>query len=424
MNNLIEKALSKIFPSLDRQIWVLVVGRFLSMVGTGFTMFYAAVYFESKVGLAAWQVGLGLGLSQAPGLIGRIYGGTLADSPLWGRRKTIVLSMSFCAAGAFLLSVAMGFWTFLGANLVKGFGVGLFWPASESLIADLTDKKQRVEAYALNRLADNTGLGIGVVLGGLLLNFTGAFRMLFVIDGLSYLVFLFVLLKLVGESIPHPQEQIGRLGQWLEAFQDRRLWLYVPINVLFTFYLAHMHSALPIQFSRIVGLGQEGKVDRLPGEISGVFIWFILLNILLQIPAARLAKKVPHTYSLAASAFFWAGAFILIGYTANQGMEQFKIAFVALAVAALATVSYMPTASSLVADIAPKSRRGLYTSINSLCWSGGYLIGPAIGGWAMDWGPEWTPRYWFFLAASTLVAFLLLPFLAMLIRSPEHRKSG
>jgi MFS family permease len=54
-----------------------------------------------------------------------------------------------------------------------GMGMGLYWPATESVVADLTQGEQRNEAYAITRLADNLGLGIGIVLGGVLIGTTG-----------------------------------------------------------------------------------------------------------------------------------------------------------------------------------------------------------------------------------------------------------
>ncbi|HEY9597769.1 MAG TPA: MFS transporter, partial [Cyanophyceae cyanobacterium] len=49
------------FPQLGAQIWILATGRFLSQVGSGFTLFYAPIFFVNQVGLSATAVGIGLG---------------------------------------------------------------------------------------------------------------------------------------------------------------------------------------------------------------------------------------------------------------------------------------------------------------------------------------------------------------------------
>ncbi|MGD1908905.1 MAG: MFS transporter, partial [Leptolyngbyaceae cyanobacterium] len=158
------------WPRLDRRVWILAVGRLLSQVGIGFVLFYAPIFFVNQVGFSATQVGLGLGFEALAGLIGRFLGGSMADSPRWGRRRTLLLSalISALADGIFLLTYH--FPTFVLANMLMGLGVGLYWPATEAVVADVTPKQDRSEAFALTRMADNVGLGVGVILGGILIS--------------------------------------------------------------------------------------------------------------------------------------------------------------------------------------------------------------------------------------------------------------
>ena len=65
----------------------------------------------------------------------------------------------------------------------------MYWPATEAVVADLTEGGDRSEAYGLTRLGDNIGLQLGIILGGIVISTTGAYRSLFVIDGISFLVF-------------------------------------------------------------------------------------------------------------------------------------------------------------------------------------------------------------------------------------------
>jgi Arabinose efflux permease len=154
------------FPRLPPQVWILAAGRFLSQSGTGFTLFYAPIYFVSQVGLSATAVGLGLGSGSISGVFGRILGGSFCDSKFWGRRRTLLLSAIISAVACFMLAAANDFPSLVAANLLMGFGVGLYWPATETLVADLGEGEQRQEAFALTRLADNLGLQVGIILGG------------------------------------------------------------------------------------------------------------------------------------------------------------------------------------------------------------------------------------------------------------------
>ena len=402
------------WPRLDRQVWILVAGRFLSLIGTGFTMFYAPIFFTKYVGLTAAAVGFGLGSSQLPGILARILGGTLSDAPAWGRRSILLLSAVFCAIGSLTLAFAGGFLVFVLGNLIKGFGVGLFWPASEALVADLTDSRQRVEAYAFTRLADNLGLGIGVVLGGLLIQLSGAYRALFVIDSISYLVFFGILFQGIAEPKRHQYHAPSLLKGWPRALTDYRLLVFLPLNLLFTFYLSQISSTLPLQFSKFADQGSTLP----PWLISGIFTWYVFLSAGFQIPVTRYLKRFSHPRALALAGGLWTLGFLAIWAGAAIPEARLALAFLALAIVALATVTFAPAASSLVADLAPPSLRGVYSSVNSLCWAAGYFFGPWLGGRAMDLPPGPRERYWLALALSTLVAFAILAALSRIV--PRH----
>jgi MFS family permease len=57
-------------------------------------------------------------------------------------------------------------------------------------------------------------------------------------------------------------------------------------------------------------------------------------------------------------------------------------------------VALPPSSSALVVSIAPESRRGIYLALNSLCWAIGYLLGPPLGGFALDLPRPWADAFW------------------------------
>lgn len=175
--------------ALAPAIYLLFGGRLLSAVGSGLVLFYTSIYFVNQVGLSATQAGWGIALGSLSGVGGRIIGGTWADSPHWGRRRTLVAALIVSALGSFLLAMAGSFSAFAIANLLVGWGIGMYWPATEAAIADLAPPDRRSEAYGLTRMGDSLGLGLGVVLGVALVGLTANYRLLFLLDGLSFLAF-------------------------------------------------------------------------------------------------------------------------------------------------------------------------------------------------------------------------------------------
>lgn len=393
-------------PNLKPPLWILAAGRLLSQVGTGFTLFYLPIFFVNQVGLSATAVGLALASASVSGILGRFWGGAMIDTPLWGRRRTLLVAMLVSSAGAFALAMAHGMTLLVIGNLLSGLGVGLYWPATEAVVADLSPAAQRSEAYAITRLADSIGLGVGVIVGGVLITLAHAYRILFVADGLSFLVFFAILYGAIPETTPPGLTPHQGLKGWGVALSDRRFLTYMVVNVIITTYLAQINSTLPLYFKNFAQRG-TGFSEL---TISVLFTWHLGLAILLQLPIARLLQRFTYTQALLISTILWGigfGFIWLCGMFNHQGLLW---AVLALGLFAMAMTSYTPIASALVVSLAPPSLRGVYFSLNSQCWAIGYLIGPALGGTAMDkTQPHGVAEfYWLLLAASSLAGLTIL----------------
>jgi MFS family permease len=392
-------------PQLPAQIWLLALGRLLSQVGTGFTLFYAPIFFVNQVGLSATQVGIGLGCEALSGVLGRLLSGSFVDMPVWGRRRTLLLATGVSAIAAFALAIAYNFPTFVLGTLLMGLGVGLYWPATETLVADLTTPEQRHEAYAITRLADTVGLGVGTLLAGILINRTGALRSLFIIDGLSFLIFFGVIYVAIAETTQVRREQTALAG-WLTALRDRRLLVYSGVNMLFTTYIAQLQSTVPLYFSNFIRT--ETGLGFAPAVISALFAGHLLLSVGAQLPIARALTPWRQPRALMIAALLWSIGFALLGLTSLAPPLSLSIAGLAMASFSLGTVAYLPIATALVVDLAPPSLRGIYLGVNAQAWAIGYFIGPTLGGWALDQSRSIVDGYWGWLAFSVIVALGIL----------------
>lgn len=406
------KSLTAWLPQLNHQIWILAIGRLLSQIGSGFTLFYAPIFFVNQVGMSATAVGIGLGSQSISGVIGRFLGGSLADGRV-GRKRTLLLSGLVSAIASFVLAATQTFPVFVLGNLLMGLGIGLYWPSAEALVADLSTPENRNEAFALNRLCDGLGLGIGVVLGGLLVGTTHAYRSLFIIDGISFLVLVLVVLWAITEVYRSQGQHQGMQG-WRVALRDRRLLTFCVVNVLFTTYIVQINSTMPLYFTNFVSVPPSGKGFSTL-TLSAILTWHLLVCVLTQLPVARALNRISHAHALMLSALLWGLGFVLIWLT---GVVSPPIlwAVIALGILALGTVTYMPAASSLVVDLAPESLRGVYLGVNSQCWAIGYFIGPPLGGWAMDQAPWIAHSFWLGLTLSVTVAIVILQLLQRQMR--------
>jgi MFS family permease len=398
-------------PKLPHQIWILAFGRLLSEIGSGFTIFYAPIFFVKQVGLSPTSVGMALGSASISGVAGRLISGTYADR--WGRKPVLLLSTVVLAIACFIFAATDSFLTLIIGCLVQGLGLGLYWPANEAIVADLTDGEIRRFAYAVTRLADNIGMGLGIIAGGLLISSTGAYRNLFIIDGISFCCFLITITFGIRETLKSTPAPVQLFGGYRTALRDHRLLVYVLVNIILTIYISQTQTTLPLYFSDFVP--QSGVIGFSPKVISTLFTGHLLIMIVCQLPMIKLLQALTHARSLMISGGFWILGFICITIAGTVSSYQVLWAGLGLVWFALAIIAYTPTASALIANFAPSSLRGVYTSINSLCWAAGYAIGPPLGGWALDQSAQFSHNFWLGLAATVPLVWLILWWLERLI---------
>ncbi|MEG4863319.1 MULTISPECIES: MFS transporter [unclassified Microcoleus] len=403
--------LSSWLPRLPTQVWILAAGRFLSQSGTGFTLFYAPIFFVDRVGLSATAVGIGLGIGSIAGIFGRVLGGSFCDSKFWGRRRTLLLATMIAAVASFVLAATNNFGGLVAGNVLMGFGVGLYWPPTETMVADLTEGDRRQEAFALTRLADNLGLQVGIIFGGVLIAVTGNYRSLFIIDGISFIVLFAVVAIAISEtykpSTATDASPKNLKNGWMVALNDRTLLVYASVNILFTLYISQIQTTMPLYFSKFVQVGTSGGGFS-TGTITVLFAFSTFLTVALQLPIVKALRGFSHPKALMISALLWGMGFIAIGLTGMAATGNLFLAVLGLSFLSLATVAYTPFASALVVDLAPESLRGVYLALNSQCWAIGYLIGPPLGGFALDRGKWGADNFWLGLAVSVILAIAIL----------------
>jgi MFS family permease len=397
---------------LPRQVWILALGRLLSEIGSGFTIFYAPIFFVQQVGLSATSVGLALGSASISGVAGRLISGSYSDR--WGRKPVLLLSTLVGAIACFIFASTQDFPTLVLGCLVQGLSLGLYWPANEAIVADLTTGEERRIAYAFTRLADNLGLGVGIIAGGLLISSTGGYRWLFIIDGISFCVFFVTIILAIEETLQQGREPTKLVGGYITALGDRRLLVYVMVNIILTIYISQTQTTLPLYFSNFVAQTHARGFD--PKVISTLFAWHLLMTVACQIPILKFLHRFSHARSLMISGGFWALGFACITMTGTVMSYQLLWASLGLGLFAIAIVAYTPTASALIADLAPATLRGVYTSINSLCWAIGYAVGPPLGGWALDQSPQFAHNFWLGLAATVPLVWAILWWLERLVK--------
>jgi MFS family permease len=383
----------------------------------------------NELGFSPTQVGLAQGSMGISGTLGRFWAGNAIDSQRLGRRGTLLLAAAIAALGSFVLAGASTYPLLIAGNLLLGLGISLYWPATLAVTTDLTTPEHRTEAIALTRLADNLGLGVGALIAGQYIALSGSYPLLFISKGLAYCVFGGVIFGTIAETRPTDATPHNLFANWRLALSDRQLITYLGGNLFFTVYAAQLSSTLPLYLANFTPGGNTatGFSEQV---ISYFFVWHASLKILLQLPITRWLRSVDHVAILLGSLGLWTGGLCFIWLIGWVGVNTLALALVAFAFVAVAEVLYAPSASALVGDIAPITLRGVYFALESESWAIGFLIGPAIGGWALDHPTVGGANLWLALGLSgAIAATILLTLRAQLLTSAlpsaeESQSSG
>jgi hypothetical protein len=128
-----------------------------------------------------------------------------------------------------------------------------------------------------------------------LIGTTGAYRALFVIDAISFVVFFGVVYVAIAETYRPVEKRSDTSLQnsWAKALHDRRLLIYVLVNIIFTTYISQLQKYLAALLQNFVSVGNSGK-GFTETTISALFSWHLILAILCQLPAARALKRFSH----------------------------------------------------------------------------------------------------------------------------------
>ena len=403
-------------PQLRREIWILATGQLLLYIGQGFTLVYASIYFVNELGFSPTQVGLALSSSGLAGIVGRFWSGYAIDSDFWGRRRTLMLSATITAFACFCLAFATTFTLLVAGNLLLGLGISLYWPANLSVTTDLTTTENRTEAFALTRLVDNLGLGLGALLAGQYVAMAGSYSSLFILKGLTYLLFVGVIYVAIEET-RQPRVDVRNVWQdWWQALCDRNLLIFLSANLIFTIYAAQHTATLPLYLANFIPHGntETGFSEQ---WISYFFVWQVFLKIVLQLPITRLVKAINHVSVLLFSLILWSGGFFLLWVVGITPAKALFFTIIAFSLIAFAEILYSPAGISLIGEMSPENLRGIYFSLESQCWSIGFTIGPAIGGWALDHPETVGVNLWLYLITGGLVASVILTVLKQQIMS-------
>jgi MFS family permease len=362
----------RIIAGFPRPVRLLVAGTLVNRIGALIVPFLTLVLLRdfhlAETDAARLLLAFGAG-----SVVSLLAGGVLTDH--LGRRRTLLASLF----GSGLLAVAMGLapsvGLFVPLLVVFGFVADLYRPASSAVIGDLLPSSQRASGFAALRMVTNVGWAVGMTLGGLLADWS--WRLLFVGDGLTTLVFGAVVLVGVPETRSTPEPVAVATAP--AATPPRAFVAPGPVNpvrdgvylqavfagFVLTFMFCSQLNILPLTIT-----GDAGYPSVVFGALvgtNGVLIALLEISIVERLRPLRRLRLAALGHALVGTGFGMMGL-----------VMHWAWFLLAVLVFTAGEILSSPQLMAFVADWAPPEARGRYLSLYHATWSVAFAVSPAV----------------------------------------------
>jgi MFS family permease len=386
----------RLIPSLPAHVWTLHAGLFVNTFGSGLVTPFLLIYLHLVRGFPLETAGLVAGTHFAVAIVFGIVGGSLVDR--LGGRAIGIASLALLAAGFFAFPLVTEPWHAFALMAVAGAGRGAFWPSYSTLLAVLTPRESRHDAYAVQRVAGNLGLALGALAGGLIATTSdeSTFAALFLLNGATFALFIVAFLVVPSVQPASRDESGAPASSYRAVLADRSFVALVVVNcVLVTAGIAQLNSVLPVFAKDDAGVSET--------VVGLIFVANALAIVLLQIPLSRALEGRRRMLMLGVMAVLWAASWLLVlggGLLLPVGVAA-VVLVAAGVVFAVGECIHGVVQGPLVADLAPEGLRGRYMALWLTTAQLGFAAGPVVGSFLLA---RSAVAAWTTMAAACLVA--------------------
>ncbi|MFE7745588.1 MFS transporter [Nocardia sp. NPDC057455] len=346
------------FRGFNRASRMLMVNQFA--INTGFYMLmpYLAGYLAGPLGLAAWAVGLVLGIRNFAQQGMFLLGGTLADR--LGYKPLIVTGCLLRTGGFAVLAVADTLPALLAASAATGFAGALFNPAVRAYLA-VDSGSRRVEAFAVFNVFYQAGMLLGPIVGLALMAVD--FRATATGAAMVFGALTLAQLRALPQHTAAPKTT-SVLDDWRVVLANRPFLLFAAAMISSSVLAFQVYLALPVHAARIAG-------DSATTLTTAVFVLSALIAIAGQLRITRwFGQRWGRARSLALGMAILASAFLPLvmipgtGVGAWPAIGALLLTAVVLGIGAAAVFPFeMDTVVALSGNHLVATHYGLYNTI-------------------------------------------------------------
>ena len=216
---------------LPTKVRIMLVGILFSAIGNGLVLPYMFLFVHNILGFSTLTAGVLLSYGALSALVVSPIWGSLVDR--YGARPVLMFSLVVSAISYASLSLVSTLFQLFFVFTFCCIGQSGMWPAQGAINTFLTPEHLRERIYGAQFAVLNLGIGIGGLLSSTWVKLDNArtFEILFIGDGISYLLYLSAVIflgkvdnKSIGALDSKPKEDSG----WSTVLADRifrKVWL-------------------------------------------------------------------------------------------------------------------------------------------------------------------------------------------------------
>jgi MFS family permease len=369
---------------LPRVVLALQAGNAFSWFGYGLVLPFEIIYLHQFRGFSTATAGLVLGAILGAGTVVTLPSGALLDR---FRAKPILIAAVLASAFGYAgLAFVTRPWQAVAWAVIGGAGVGVTRVANQTLLITVIAPEQRVASFALGRAAQNLGLGLGAAVAGFVLSAAQdlrSFQALYLFDAITYAALALVVVTVIPNRRAATANRGTRREGYRAVARDRRFIVLITVNLI----LIIVGYAL---FANILAPFVKAHAHVGPAAIGTVFVFNTFFVAIAQLPTSRLFKRVhrARTFAVASGLFAIALLGVLPATMIHSELGATALLCGVATVFAIGECVHSVVHGPLVADLAPPRLLGRYMSLLSLTVTGGFAIGPAIGGAVLATSPD------------------------------------
>ncbi|WP_432176371.1 MDR family MFS transporter [Streptomyces sp. Tue6028] len=394
------KGLRAQVASFDGPARLLMVNQFAINLGFYMLMPYLADHLAHGLGLAAWTVGLVLGVRNLSQQGMFLVGGTIADR--YGCKPAILAGCALRTVAFGLLAVADGLPALIAASALTGLAGALFNPAVRAYLAAEAGEARRIEAFAAFNVFYQAGILVGPLAGLALLAWDFA-----AVCTVAALIFGALAIVQARALPARPAAERGAEPARRSVAAD---WRTVATNRPFLLFAAAMSCSYVLAFQVYLALPLRARelFGERTGSVTGaVFAVSALAALSGQLKLTAWAKRtLPGPQAIAYGLVVMGVAFLPLvprPYDPVAGVCALVVCAALLAWGgALLYPFEMDTVVRLCGDRLVATHYGAYNTVSGIAVSLGNLGVGAL----FDTGVSWLP--WVVLAGTGLVCAALV----------------